>query len=357
LNNREEIRNPETVNWYEDNLRAGFVKSKAASDFLLGTPGDAIGNALNLSIKTSPPASSARNQDSPDVIRPIGSTPVPFRYSTPPENAAAVWSPAFVYFAFGFEGIDGAATRVTVMDRVQELLSTLTPPDLFAQLVVQPEDGMTVPGLGPVAIQKLPETDKVVLNATNSVGVASLDFEVIIDGKCDPDTLTIDINNAAWAGGATDPVLFGSQIRFSVFVISSNGFDRVGLVDVLEFECTVQEFVQSIRPANIIIPNNNSIEAFNDDGNPVNVVPKSLSLTLLKKGDPDGDGEVDAQDAILAQQFILEIKIPTVAQTLLADIFPAKNGDPTCGDGMLDISDIGVYLMILLGEADIDVQC
>jgi hypothetical protein len=243
------------------------------------------------------------------------------------------------------------------MMRVLDLLDMLNPPNIFATMFIMPEEGMTVPDVGPVAIQKLPEMEKVMLDATNNAGVTTLQFELVIQDKCDPATVDVQLG-PDWLGQTLEVQTIGNTVKVKVFVLSPTGEDVIGTVEVLTMTCTTKQFGEGKRTSTLSI-SDSGLEAFNEDGQPVNITTVPLVITILKKGDTNGDGFVNTQDTIKALRFLSGVEDPTPAQEILADVHDAKAppGKPTCGNGVLNLNDLFVYVEFALGTISPDEVC
>jgi subtilisin-like proprotein convertase family protein len=150
--------------FFADYLHASYVKDDVNLYGLNGVSGDPISDGLHLTISGG---DGADNQDYPSEIDPLSPAVTVFTYessSAPPSTTAQETTPKkekaepggnqglglqgisssgsgairactetykVVYFAFGFEAINSAADRSTVMDRVMTWLSSCGHPDCF----------------------------------------------------------------------------------------------------------------------------------------------------------------------------------------------------------------------------------
>ncbi len=106
--------------FYSDYLHASFVTSVTQDHILDGVPGDPVGGGLSIVTTGS---GGAGNQNSQDVISPIGGTDPVFRYSADSVAALKYDSGSYkvVYFGFGFEAVNRTANfagRDTVLARI-----------------------------------------------------------------------------------------------------------------------------------------------------------------------------------------------------------------------------------------------
>jgi PKD repeat protein len=125
---------------YNDYLHANYIHYGSDSLTLAGVPGDPIGDGLLLSITGG---DGANNQTSADEITPSPPATSVFTYTGSTSGnpgGIRVDSGTYraVYFAFGFEAINTAGDRATVMARVLSWL--LAPPS--------PKVGFSVPAAG-----------------------------------------------------------------------------------------------------------------------------------------------------------------------------------------------------------------
>jgi len=123
------------TSFYADYLHAGYVGNLTERYTLAGTSGDPIGDGLQLAISGG---DGANNQESPEQITPISPATEVFSYTgeTPVAGAIRVAAGDYkaVYFAFGFEAINTAQDRATVMYRVLDWLlggNAVTPAAAF----------------------------------------------------------------------------------------------------------------------------------------------------------------------------------------------------------------------------------
>ncbi|MBN2003732.1 MAG: VCBS repeat-containing protein [Anaerolineae bacterium] len=124
-----------TTSFYADYLHADYVGDLMARYALEGIPGDPIGDGLQLAISGG---DGANNQESPEHITPVAPATEVFTYTgeTPAIGAIRVDTGAYrvVYFGFGFEAINSAQDRATVMYRVLNWLlggNVVTPAAAF----------------------------------------------------------------------------------------------------------------------------------------------------------------------------------------------------------------------------------
>jgi hypothetical protein len=113
-----------TKPFYADYLHAGYEAYSSGSWALDGVPGDPVGNGLQLAIAGG---DGARNQTDPDEISPLSPAATVLTYTGGTGGAGAIRVDTgvykVVYFGFGFEGIDSAQDRATVMYRVLNWLA------------------------------------------------------------------------------------------------------------------------------------------------------------------------------------------------------------------------------------------
>ena len=137
------------TSWLRTYLHADFVTDYANDWFVDGVPGDPIGNGLALEISSG---DGARNQVSQDGISPYGSMAYEcFRYHTAPYSAGVRYMGAYktVFFAFGFEAINNADDRLTVMHRILDWMIAehdMAAIELSVPDYVDPSLGTTVIG-------------------------------------------------------------------------------------------------------------------------------------------------------------------------------------------------------------------
>jgi len=121
-----------STSFYHDYLHANYLWHGHHYN-LIGVTGDPIGDGLTLSIVGG---DGANNQNEPDEISPHDESAstvfdyVGTGYGTIKANTGTY---KVVYFGFGFEGIDNAADRNTVMSRVVSWLIANIPPVAIAK--------------------------------------------------------------------------------------------------------------------------------------------------------------------------------------------------------------------------------
>ena len=114
----------------QDYLHATYVQGNTGVTTLTGTTGDPIGGGLVLSISGG---DGADNQSSPDEIDPLTPAAKVFGYTTGAvssgSGAIRVTTGVYkvVFFSFGFEGINSASQRATVMGHVLNWLDNSLP--------------------------------------------------------------------------------------------------------------------------------------------------------------------------------------------------------------------------------------
>ena len=228
-----------------DYLHATYVQDDTDLYALNGVTGDPIGDGLTLGISGG---DGANNQYDTDEIDPIGPAVTVFTYDTgattallgieaePEANLSGVISSGtaglrvdtgiykVVYFAFGFEGINSASDRATVMGRVLAWLQELVPPvasftssspDWLGQetaftnttVVTGPVshlwdfgDGVTSTLESPIHTYTNPGVYTVVLTATNFVGSDVATGTVTVHG---PPDAAFTTSSPDWLGQAT----------------------------------------------------------------------------------------------------------------------------------------------------------
>ncbi len=108
---------PDAKSFYSNYLHATYIKDDADKYNLSGVSGDTISNGLNLHIAGG---DGADNQDYPSIIKPYDDkAKAIFNYSA--SECGAIRAEAVykvVYLAFGFEAIDNAADRKTLIERI-----------------------------------------------------------------------------------------------------------------------------------------------------------------------------------------------------------------------------------------------
>ncbi|MBN1975884.1 MAG: VCBS repeat-containing protein [Anaerolineae bacterium] len=109
--------------FYGDYLHASYEADNARYWDLAGIVGDPIGDGLQIGISGG---DGADNQYSPEQIAPLSPAVAVFEYDMPGAGAGAIrvdtGTYKVVYFGFGFEAINSAQDRVTVMYRVLDWL-------------------------------------------------------------------------------------------------------------------------------------------------------------------------------------------------------------------------------------------
>ncbi len=127
-------RDIRSTSFFHDYLHANYIW-RGHHYNLIGVTGDPIGDGLTLFIVGG---DGAHNQNEPDEISPHdGSASTVFDYVGSGYGAIKANTGTYkvVYFGFWFEGIDNAADRNTVMERVMAwLMPTIYVPDDYAKI-------------------------------------------------------------------------------------------------------------------------------------------------------------------------------------------------------------------------------
>jgi C1A family cysteine protease len=170
---------PGMIDWYEDYLHATYVADDSGFRYLDGFPGDPVSDGLSFTLNGP---DSAMNQEYPSEIEPLSGATSIFEYEPGVDGALRYdMGHREVYFAFGFEGITGAAVRDTVMRRAIEWLADGQWPD-----TTPPTVGVVSPNGG----EEYTAGNAAVIEWTASDGGRSVS--------------SIDIR-MSWDGGATYP--------------------------------------------------------------------------------------------------------------------------------------------------------
>jgi C1A family cysteine protease len=117
----------EMIDWYEEYLHATYIADDSGFRDLDGFAGDPISDGMSLTLNGP---DSAMNQEYPSEIEPRSGATSIFEYD-PGVDGALRYETGHreVYFAFGFEGVTGAAVRDTLMRRAIEWLADGSWPD------------------------------------------------------------------------------------------------------------------------------------------------------------------------------------------------------------------------------------
>jgi hypothetical protein len=135
-----------SVAWFEDTFWCEYLENDSDTLMLDGIPGDPISDGLTLNIFDG---DGANNQSSPDVILPFPGfkgNPFPVFYYAGSWSDGACKLDNFtegyrlVYFGFGFEAIDNALDRATVMDKVMDWLLSPTAVEHHQEIASRPLD-------------------------------------------------------------------------------------------------------------------------------------------------------------------------------------------------------------------------
>jgi hypothetical protein len=115
------------LTWYRNTLKANYVMDDTNNYTLDGVPGDPITDGMSITISGG---DGANNQDYPDAITPYdASSHVILAYNTTYKGAVAADTGVYrvVYLGFGFEAINNAADRASLMESaIDWLLPDLT---------------------------------------------------------------------------------------------------------------------------------------------------------------------------------------------------------------------------------------
>jgi hypothetical protein len=89
-------------------------------------------------------------------------------------------------------------------------------------------------------------------------------------------------------------------------------------------------------------------------GNPI----LNIRLGDVIKGEVEGKGDgTKLSDITLSTDFFLERKSPSSEQLFGGDVAPAKDDAQTCGDGLINLSDIVALIDLFLERKTIEELC
>jgi len=154
------------VDFLHDYLHADYIEDDSGYRSLDGISGDPIGDGMSFTLNGE---DSAMNQFYPSEIEPRDSAVGIFEYEPGLEGAIRIdASHNLVFYAFGVEGVTGAAVRDTLVRRTLEWLVDAWPDVEQPTVVVQtPNGGEDVTG---------EEDYEITWNATDDTGVTSVDI-------------------------------------------------------------------------------------------------------------------------------------------------------------------------------------
>jgi C1A family cysteine protease len=194
------------IQFYQDYLHATYVEDDSGYRSLDGVSGDPIGDGLSFTLNGP---GSLMNQEYPSEIEPRSGATGIFEYDPGAEGAIRYsGGHRLVYYAFGLEGVTGAAMQDTIMRRSLEWLADGVWPD-----TEQPDVEVTAPNGG----EELMADDVVEItwNATDNVGVTTIDILRSYDsGATYPEEVaTGETNDGSFLWTVPDSASTASRIR------------------------------------------------------------------------------------------------------------------------------------------------
>jgi len=194
------------IQFYNDYLHADYVLDDSGFRSLDGVSGDPIGDGLSFTLNGP---GSLMNQEYPSEIEPRSGATGIFEYSPGAEGALRYSTGhRLVYYAFGLEGVTGAAMQDTLMRRSLEWLADGTWPD-----TEQPQVTVTAPNGGEELTTE--EEYEITWSASDNVGVTSIDILRSYDGGAtyDEPVATGETNDGSFLWTVPDSSNATSRIR------------------------------------------------------------------------------------------------------------------------------------------------
>jgi len=194
------------IDFYQDYLHATYVQDDSGFRSLDGISGDPIGDGLSFTLNGP---GSLMNQEYPSEIEPRSGATGIFEYSPGAEGALRYSTGhRLVYYAFGLEGVTGAAVQDTIMRRTLECLADGSWPD-----TEQPEVELTTPNGGEELTTE--EEYEITWSASDNVGVTAVDILRSYDsGATYPETVaTGEANDGSFLWTVPDSSSPTSRIR------------------------------------------------------------------------------------------------------------------------------------------------
>ncbi len=193
------------IDFLHDYLHADYIEDDSGYRSLDGVSGDPIGDGLSFTLNGE---DSAMNQFYPSEIEPRDSAVGIFEYEPGLEGAIRMDAAhKLVFYAFGVEGVTGAAVRDTIVARTLEwLVDTWPDTEQPAVAVLTPNGGEEVTG---------DDDYEVTWDATDNVGVTSIDILLSRDGGATfPETIaTGEANDGSFLWAVPDSACETNRIR------------------------------------------------------------------------------------------------------------------------------------------------
>ncbi len=194
------------IQFYNDYLHADYVLDDSGFRNLDGVSGDPIGDGLSFTLNGP---GSAMNQEYPSEIEPRSGATGIVEYSPGAEGALRYsGGHRLVYYAFGLEGVTGAAMQDTLMRRSLEWLADGAWPD-----TEQPQVALTAPNGGGEYL--VGDVVEVTWNASDNIGVTSIDILRSYDGGATfpEEVATGEANDGSFMWTVPDSANTTSRVR------------------------------------------------------------------------------------------------------------------------------------------------
>jgi len=192
------------TSFYTDYLHANFIQDDANIYTLNGVTGDPIGDGLSIGISGG---DGANNQNWQSEISPYdGTASAVFNYAGDGCGAIKADTGTYqvVYFAYGFEAINNAADRNTVVDRVMSWLGAQThPPSVDYIKITDSPNGIELTTVELPAGSSVTAYASGYNSTTGYIGLVECDWIEIdeSDGNWDPTTGTSSTFTAGFTEG------------------------------------------------------------------------------------------------------------------------------------------------------------
>jgi hypothetical protein len=193
------------IDFLHDYLHADYIEDDSGYRSLEGVSGDPIGDGMSFTLNGG---DSAMNQFYPSEIDPRDSAVGVFEYEPGLEGAIRIDAAhKLVFYAFGVEGVTGAAVRDTLVRRTLDWLVDVWPD------VEQPVVDLETPNGGEEVSGE--EDYEITWSATDNVGVTSIDILLSRDsGATFAETIaTGETNDGAFMWAVPDSACETNRIR------------------------------------------------------------------------------------------------------------------------------------------------